>query len=635
MNKHKNAIYIFITIILSICFCLFLYQFDNKYTHQSTQPINGIIYLEDEDFALNKVLYLSREWEYFPDALLTPDTLPQYDGYRKYVDIGGKYAMPHGSATYRLILMLPSAEASYALEMPEIFSACKLYIDGKPLLQLGNIDPQQYSEGICNRVIPFTAGGKTEILLAVSDFSAVYSGLNYPPAFGIAQNVLRVRSIRLLLHSATVLIAILGIGLAIAFGIKGNLRRGILCNLIFLCLIGYTAYPLFHSLRITSFNPWYTLEAMCYYGLLLLAILLQCDLYEVRGKFTFFLALPCALGTLFAIVRVLGAAYWNIEISIAFSFISLFIKYYFAACILLLSCWALWRRKKYSVLLMSASMSFAVFLGFDRFFPLYEPIFGGWLGEVGGVILIAALASALWLDAMDAYRFRLTYEGNYHHMEQRLLMQKEYYQQLSEQIQRSREAAHDMRHHMRILRTIAGESTQNNRLIAYLDSYEPHLTQQEVNIWSNHSVADAIIGYYAPAAKRLNATYDVRLAIPPEINFPDDELCILLSNLLENATEALSRQQQLPRKIYLRGDFQNGRLGIVLDNSYSGAITKRDDKYISSKHEGFGFGISSVCAIVKKYGGLADFSADANTFHASIMIPIPVLKEQTDTPCNV
>ncbi|MEF9976810.1 MAG: hypothetical protein RR754_08595, partial [Oscillospiraceae bacterium] len=192
---------------------------------------------------------------------------------------------------------------------------------------------------------------------------------------------------------------------------------------------------------------------------------------------------------------------------------------------------------------MSASISFAVFLVLDRFLPLYEPIFGGWFGEVGGVILTTALALALWLDAMDAYRFRLTYEGSYHHMEQRLLMQKEYYQQLSKQIQSSREAAHDMRHHMRILRTIAGESTQNSRLIAYLDSYEPHLTQQEVTTWSNHPVADAIIGYYAPAAKRLDAIYDVRLAIPTDIDFPDDELCILLSNLLENAIEALSRQQ--------------------------------------------------------------------------------------------
>ncbi|MEG0397356.1 MAG: GHKL domain-containing protein, partial [Oscillospiraceae bacterium] len=69
-----------------------------------------------------------------------------------------------------------------------------------------------------------------------------------------------------------------------------------------------------------------------------------------------------------------------------------------------------------------------------------------------------------------------------------------------------------------------------------------------------------------------------------------------------------------------------------LDNSYSGVFVKRDGKYISSKHEGFGIGISSVCAVVKKYGGLVDFSADANTFHACVMIPISSHKKADATP---
>ncbi|MEG2924198.1 MAG: ATP-binding protein, partial [Oscillospiraceae bacterium] len=100
MDKQKKMICVFSAFALSICLCIFLYQFDNKYTHQSVQAINGVIYIEDEDLKANKIVYLTREWEYFPGALLTPDTLPEYSGYRKYVDIGGDSAMPHGSATY-------------------------------------------------------------------------------------------------------------------------------------------------------------------------------------------------------------------------------------------------------------------------------------------------------------------------------------------------------------------------------------------------------------------------------------------------------------------------------------------------------------------------------------------------------
>ncbi|MEG2203781.1 MAG: GHKL domain-containing protein, partial [Oscillospiraceae bacterium] len=377
----------------------------------------------------------------------------------------------------------------------------------------------------------------------------------------------------------------------------------------------------FHALQITSFQPWYTLETMCFYGLLFLAVLLQCDLYEVRGKVTFFLALPCALGTIFALMRVSGAAYWSPQISAIFSFVSVLVKYYFAICIILLSCWALFHEKRYSVLLMSASISFAVFLVFDRFLPLYEPIFGGWFGEVGGALMAAALGAALWMDALDAYRFRLTYADGYRQMEQRLVMQKEHYQQLSEQIQRSREAAHDLRHHMRTLRGIATEG-QIDRLIAYLDSYEPHLTEREITVWSDHPAADAVIGHYAASAKRMGVIYDVRLAIPPDLPLPDDELCILLGNLLENAMEALERQKIGQRRLYLRGDFSHGRMRLILDNSFDGSLKERDGKYISIKHGGFGLGVSSVRAIAEKYGGLADFSAEEYTFHASVMIPV-------------
>ncbi|MEG1943697.1 MAG: GHKL domain-containing protein, partial [Angelakisella sp.] len=345
------------------------------------------------------------------------------------------------------------------------------------------------------------------------------------------------------------------------------------------------------------------------------------EFYGLHGKKMLPWVAPCGLGLLCAILRAGGAAFWSPTVGIAFSFLSLCLKYYAAACLIGLSCWALQTGKRYSAPLMAASAAFAVCLIIDRLLPLYEPIYGGWFGEIGGILLAVALGTVLWLDALDAYRFRLGYEDGYRRMEQRLSMQKEHYRQLSEQIQHSRESAHDLRHHMRALRSIA-DGGQLERLLAYLDSYEPHLNEQEITIWSDHPTADAVIGHYAARAKQLGAIYDVRFAIPPDLPFPDDELCILLGNLLENATEALARQKDGVRRIYLRGDFCNGRLGLIVDNSFDGVLKERDGKYISLKHGGFGLGTCSVRTIAEKYGGLVDFSAEEHTFHASVMIPV-------------
>ena len=53
-----------------------LYRFDNKYTAKGDQPIQGILYVPDDD----SVHYLAREWEYYPDVLLAPQELKENKG---------------------------------------------------------------------------------------------------------------------------------------------------------------------------------------------------------------------------------------------------------------------------------------------------------------------------------------------------------------------------------------------------------------------------------------------------------------------------------------------------------------------------------------------------------------------------
>ncbi|MEG2073334.1 MAG: ATP-binding protein, partial [Angelakisella sp.] len=211
MDRRKGFLLTSAALVLSAFICLMLYNFDNKYTRQAPQPISGVLFLSENDLVQTPVCFLIREWEFFPEVLLTPEKSSDYDGYRRYVDIGAPHGMmTHGSCTYRLTLMLPEHEATYALELPEIFSACRLFVDGEPMLELGEPSPEHYTEGIANRVVLFTAAGRTELLLNVSDFSGVYSGMTSPPAFGTVDGVLRQREIRLLLHGTAVLLALMG-----------------------------------------------------------------------------------------------------------------------------------------------------------------------------------------------------------------------------------------------------------------------------------------------------------------------------------------------------------------------------------------------------------------------------------------
>lgn len=616
MDRKKGLLTASLILLLISALCLSLYRFDNKYTAGGTQPVNGILFCEDD-----RLSYLTRQWILYPDVLLTPESVDEYTGRRIYTDIGGK--MPEGmnTMTYQLVLVLPEQSEEYALELPEIYSSCRLYVNDTLVLALGDPTPETYAEGLTHRVVPFSAGGKTQLLLAVSDHSGVEQGMTFPPAFGTVEEVLRVRESRMLLHCAAVLIALLGAVLALIFGVRTDPVKG--CSHVLLCLSTavVTGYPLYHGLFTLPVQPWYTLEPVCYYGILLLSVLLQSAMCGLRRKPAFLLTLPCVVGLIITIMRFGAASVLPAAVAQVFSHISDGMKYYTSACLLVLGIWAVIRGKCRSVLFLCGNTALACCLLFDRLLPLYEPIFGGWFGEIGGISLSVAMTAALWLDTLDAYRFRLTYEESYQQMQQRLSMQKEHYHQLSEQVRLAREASHDLRHHMRLMRTMT-EQKQWDRLASYLAEYEGHLREREVHVWSDHPVADAVLAFYAAAAKKLNAFYDVRFAVPEDLTFPDDELCIVLSNLLENAVDAITEQQEGPRRLYLRGQAVDGHLGIVIDNTFDGKVREKDGVFLSTKHYGHGLGMSSVSTIAEKYGGLVDFSADENVFHVSVFIPL-------------
>lgn len=88
---------------------------------------------------------LTYGWEFYPQKRLDPGTFdghhPQYLFLGQYGGFEGKGSTgsPHGSATYRLNILLPSKPDEYALELPEIYSASRVWVNGSLVSRLGDI----------------------------------------------------------------------------------------------------------------------------------------------------------------------------------------------------------------------------------------------------------------------------------------------------------------------------------------------------------------------------------------------------------------------------------------------------------------------------------------------------------------
>ena len=185
---HRQLLALLLAVVLGSALCLSLYVWDNKSTRPAAQPMDGLLTLTDEELGQTDLHCLVHGWACYPGVLLTPEewTAHGTEHYMSYTSIGERTRFdqpdgvtPHGCGTYALTLDLPETPAQYGLELPEIYSAYRLYLNGNLELQVGEPDLKHYQPRTQNRMVTFTGSGLTTILLAVRDDSHFYSGLVY------------------------------------------------------------------------------------------------------------------------------------------------------------------------------------------------------------------------------------------------------------------------------------------------------------------------------------------------------------------------------------------------------------------------------------------------------------------------
>ena len=136
----------------------------------------------------------------------------------------------------------------------------------------------------------------------------------------------------------------------------------------------------------------------------------------------------------------------------------------------------------------------------------------------------------------------------------------------------------------------------------------------------------ALVEHYQEQAQSLGAQADIRLDLAGVEGPLLPDLYLVVSNLLENAVEALQREKG--GWVRARCVCAEGYISLVVGNSCAAPPRKRDGRYLSSKAEGrFGLGLSIVEDIARQRGGQASFSAGDGTFRASVFLPRPAPAE--------
>ena len=640
-NPRKIAA-VLLTVALTSLFCIGLYTYNNKYTHDNLQPRNGQLIVTEE--ALDTFHYLIYDWAFYPDVLLTPDDMTGHLANHKgvYTAIGertrfdglGTRKDPHGSGTYALELLLPSGPRSYALELPEIFSSYRLYINGEEYLQVGTPEPDLYEPRTQTKLVSFRADGHVDLLLAVSDYSHYYSGMVYPPIFGTPDTLVQLRDMRQSISLIAVALGLILMTTTLYLGAKLKKNNALLFALLSFSLCLTLLFPYLHVLFELSLFPWYMLELVCIYLMPLLAVILHnriCDVSPLCnrisiGIMSFFCLIACGYA--------LEAS--NLTVPVMQLFSNLIFVYKLGTAVYLFV--TAYQSVSFGVTMVRpiyyATIAYATVFLWDRILPVFEPIVFGWFMDWGNLILVVAIGISLLSDMITAHTRNLAFAEEHRQMKRQLVMQEEYARQLSTQSEKNRRMIHDFRHHVRTISVFSERISATNETEKYyeeLRSYLDHVSDSSVRLqqtaqqpFSDNPSVDALLQYYYLYAKQKKIEVDFRL-VPASLTLSDIEYCTILGNLLENAIDACMRlPEQSPKKIYLNSRETELLLFLRIENTYDGVVIHENRHFYSRKtdHQLHGIGMESVRDIIERHGGTLDVYPMKDTFRIGISLPM-------------
>ena len=233
-----------------------------------------------------------------------------------------------------------------------------------------------------------------------------------------------------------------------------------------------------------------------------------------------------------------------------------------------------------------------------------------------------ALACCLILvDSIEAIREKERLKSNLKLTEKLQKVQAYHYECLYENMASTRRMRHDLRHQFVVLQNYL-ENERAKEALAYLYKYQGDLSKQESTPLCVVPVLDALLKNWQETAANYGIKTDMMLELPPKLPVDDFDLCVLVGNLLENASEACQCVQQNERNATLKMRVIGNILVLTLDNTFNGKCVYSGNKLLSSKREYRepGIGLASVEDIANKYQGELQIKQKDNIFCVSVLL---------------
>lgn len=204
-------------------------------------------------------------------------------------------------------------------------------------------------------------------------------------------------------------------------------------------------------------------------------------------------------------------------------------------------------------------------------------------------------------------------------LENQIVMYQNQFEIIHEARQDIKQLRHDMKNHFLLIEGYLkkGKYAEAQEYIGQL-AEKTSSSKEYVNIGNDE--LDSILNYKLGRANNLNCKVDVKIEVPKERFMSDFDLNMLLSNLMDNALEAIEKTEE--RVLTVRIKYIKRMLYMSVYNSYNGDVKREGNKLLTTKakKEEHGIGMTSIQHIVDKYQGEMTIQTSEDMFKTDIIM---------------
>ena len=181
---------------------------------------------------------------------------------------------------------------------------------------------------------------------------------------------------------------------------------------------------------------------------------------------------------------------------------------------------------------------------------------------------------------------------------------KEYYETLSNQIDKNKKFHHDIDNHMGTLKSMIDENVSKEAVTEYANEIKEEYKEIGALEYCTNPVVNAVIQNKSKQCRQLGIKFDTQIERFDISKFKETDFIALMANVLDNAIEECERIDAKKKIVRLKMGSLGNNLFIKVENStdktadmLGSLTTSKEDK------ESHGVGMKIIKEIVKKYKG--------------------------------